>query len=48
MLLYNGTWFGSVDWSAIGYWMMWIASALTVWSMVVYLKQAWPVMKGDL
>jgi len=45
MLLFNGTLFGVVD---TGYWgqlLMYIAAALTVWSMFYYLKLAWPLIK---
>ena len=45
MLLYNDKWFGWMDWIRLGHWLIWIASALTVWSMVVYLKHAWPFLQ---
>ena len=31
----------------VGYTMLYIAAALTLWSMVIYLKAAWPYFKGD-
>lgn len=31
----------------IGLTCLWIAAVLTVWSMVVYLKAAWPTLKGE-
>jgi cardiolipin synthase (CMP-forming) len=46
MLLYNGIWFGKVNFNTIGHWLIWIAAALTVWSMLVYLRQAWPILKA--
>ncbi len=46
MLLYNGTWFGVMNFNTIGHWFIWIAAALTVWSMLVYLRQAWPILKA--
>ncbi len=45
MLLYNDTWFGILNFAQIGYVLILIASALTVWSMVVYLRQAWPFLR---
>lgn len=45
MLLFHGVLFGFVD---TGYWgqvLMYIAAALTVWSMFYYLKLAWPLIK---
>jgi CDP-diacylglycerol--glycerol-3-phosphate 3-phosphatidyltransferase len=29
----------------MGYWLMLIAAVLTIWSMVVYLRAAWPLMR---
>jgi cardiolipin synthase (CMP-forming) len=48
MLLYNDSWFGVIHWAVIGKYMIAIAAVLTVWSMVVYLKQALPVMRGKI
>lgn len=31
----------------IGYALLFAAAALTLWSMVAYLRAAWPVMRGD-
>jgi len=31
--------------SVIGYWLLWIAVVLTVWSMFYYLRKAWPLIK---
>jgi len=45
MLLFHGVLFGFID---TGYWgqvLMYIAAALTVWSMFYYLKLAWPLIK---
>lgn len=30
----------------IGAWLLVVAAALTLWSMVVYLRAAWPAMRG--
>ena len=32
----------------IGYGLLFAAAALTLWSMVVYLRTAWPVMRDGL
>ena len=44
MLLFNGFIFG-IDTRFFGTWLLYIAAALTVVSMVVYLKAAWPTIK---
>lgn len=45
MLLFNGTLFGFFDTSFWGQLLMYIAAALTVWSMFYYLQLAWPLIK---
>jgi len=30
----------------IGEWLLYIAAALTLWSMIVYLRAAWPLLSG--
>lgn len=30
----------------IGYWALYVAAVLTLWSMIVYLRAAWPSLKG--
>ncbi|HEY8609397.1 MAG TPA: CDP-diacylglycerol--glycerol-3-phosphate 3-phosphatidyltransferase [Noviherbaspirillum sp.] len=48
MLLYSvsgDTGFGPVDIRVCGVILMWIAAALTVWSMFYYLRKAWPLIK---
>jgi CDP-diacylglycerol--glycerol-3-phosphate 3-phosphatidyltransferase len=44
-LLYGKT-PGTVIYDA-GMWLLYIATALTLWSMVVYLRAAWPLMRVD-
>lgn len=44
MLLFNGVVFG-LDTRVWGTWLLYIAAALTVVSMVVYLRAAWPTIK---
>ena len=41
-LLYDGMLFGVIDTALWGFVLIWIAAILTVWSMVYYLKKAWP------
>jgi cardiolipin synthase (CMP-forming) len=46
MLLLNRTVFG-FDFHLIGTWLLYVAAVLTVISMVVYLKAAWPTIKAN-
>ena len=41
MLLYHEQLWG-VDMHEIGYWLLHVAALLTLWSMVYYLRRAWP------
>ena len=41
MLLYHAPLAG-VDIQRLGTWLIWIAAVLTLWSMVYYLRRAWP------
>jgi cardiolipin synthase len=41
MLLWH-TPIGPVDVHLVGTWSLWIAAVLTLWSMVYYLRKAWP------
>jgi cardiolipin synthase (CMP-forming) len=41
MLLFDAP-IGPLDVQVIGVWLIWIAAALTIWSMVYYLRKAWP------
>lgn len=36
-----------VHWYTLGFYLLFAAAALTVWSMLLYLKAAWPFMKED-
>jgi len=45
-LLFDGVLFGVLDTARWGTWLMWAAAALTVWSMVYYLRKAWPAIKA--
>lgn len=47
MLLYHGELLGVIDTRYWGTWLIYLAAVLTVWSMVYYLRKAWPVLHGD-
>jgi CDP-diacylglycerol--glycerol-3-phosphate 3-phosphatidyltransferase len=44
-LLYDGVLAGAVDTGVLGRWLMWVAAALTVWSMVYYLQKSLPEIR---
>ena len=45
MLLWH-TPIGPIDIHLLGTWSLWIAAVLTLWSMVYYLKMAWPELSA--
>lgn len=45
LLLYFDSLFQLIDAAMIGEKLMWIAAVLTLWSMVYYLRMAWPQLK---
>jgi cardiolipin synthase len=45
MLLYYDILFGVIDTRYWGGWLLAVAAVLTVWSMVYYLRLAWPLIK---
>jgi phosphatidylglycerophosphate synthase len=45
-LLFNGVLFNLFHTKTIGKPLIWIAAALTVWSMFYYLQKAWPMIKA--
>jgi cardiolipin synthase len=47
MLLYHGMLFGVIDTALWGQGLLWIAALLTVWSMLYYLRKAWPLIKEN-
>jgi cardiolipin synthase (CMP-forming) len=47
MLLYDGPLPGALDSRLIGHWLVWIAAVLTVWSMLYYLRKAWPLLRAN-
>ncbi|GGY94585.1 CDP-diacylglycerol--glycerol-3-phosphate 3-phosphatidyltransferase [Pseudoduganella plicata] len=44
-LLYYDVVLGAIDTRYWGEKLLWLASVLTVWSMLYYLKKAWPLIK---
>ncbi len=46
MLLYLEP-IGDIPTSVVGMVLLYIAMLLTLWSMVIYLRAAWPVLQGD-
>ncbi len=47
-LLYDGLLFGVVHTRMVGTWLIYIAAALTVWSMVYYLQKALPAIRAKV
>jgi cardiolipin synthase len=45
MLLFNGQLFGIIDTNYWGSWFLALAAVLTVWSMLYYMRKAWPLIK---
>ena len=45
MLLYKVPLFGVIDTLYLGTILLYIAAVLTLWSMVYYLRRAWPLIK---
>jgi cardiolipin synthase len=45
MLLFNGMLLGMVDTGFWGAWLLGLAAILTVWSMLYYMRKAWPLIK---
>lgn len=44
-MVYQSRLFG-IDIYVIGYWLLIIASVMTLWSMMIYLKAAWPTLSA--
>ncbi len=45
LLLFSGPLSGGIDASVLGTWMIYLAAVLTLWSMVYYMKLAWPQIR---
>jgi cardiolipin synthase len=48
MLLFDATLFGLLDCRLIGTWLAYLAAVLTVWSMLYYLRRAWPYLRDAI
>lgn len=46
MLVYKYDFMG-IPTIIVGEWLLYLAAALTLWSMVVYLRSAWPTLSGQ-
>ena len=46
LLLYNDRLLNLIDTHIWGYWLLWIAVILTIWSMAYYLQQALPEIRA--
>lgn len=47
MLLFHQPLFGVIPVQQIGTWLIYAAAFLTLWSMVYYLRQAWPYLRDS-
>lgn len=45
LLLYDARLLGLFHTHPLGTWLIWLAAVLTVWSMLYYLRRAWPVLR---
>ncbi|MEQ1535937.1 MAG: CDP-diacylglycerol--glycerol-3-phosphate 3-phosphatidyltransferase [Burkholderiaceae bacterium] len=45
-LLFDGKLFGVVDTKLWGTWLIWVASIMTIWSMIYYLQKAIPEIRA--
>ena len=45
MLLFHAPLFGLIDCARLGRWLLVVAAILTVWSMLYYLRRAWPYLR---
>jgi len=45
LLLYDARLDGLFHTRPLGTWLIWAAAVLTVWSMLYYLRRAWPVLR---
>jgi CDP-diacylglycerol--glycerol-3-phosphate 3-phosphatidyltransferase len=48
LLLYDGTIVGPLNARQIGTWLIYVACALTIWSMVYYLRKALPAIRAKV
>jgi CDP-diacylglycerol--glycerol-3-phosphate 3-phosphatidyltransferase len=45
-LLFDGDLFGVVHTRPWGTWLIYVAAALTIWSMIFYMRRALPVIRS--
>ncbi|HED15860.1 MAG TPA: CDP-diacylglycerol--glycerol-3-phosphate 3-phosphatidyltransferase [Gammaproteobacteria bacterium] len=45
MMIYREPLFGNIPVAEIGFYLLYLSAALTLWSMYTYLKCAWPALK---
>ncbi len=45
-LLFDGQLFGLIDTRIWGFWLIWLAAMLTIWSMAYYLRKALPEIRA--
>ncbi|MCH8179687.1 MAG: CDP-diacylglycerol--glycerol-3-phosphate 3-phosphatidyltransferase [Proteobacteria bacterium] len=48
LLLYDGELFGLIHTRVAGTWLIYVAAALTIWSMVYYLQKALPAIRAKV
>ena len=48
MLLFDAPLFGLLDCRVAGTWLAYVAAVLTVWSMLYYLRRAWPYLRDAI
>ncbi|MEN9315073.1 MAG: hypothetical protein RIS35_1466 [Pseudomonadota bacterium] len=48
MLLFDAKLFGVIDTRWVGTWLVYAAAVLTVWSMLYYLRRAWPYLRDAI
>lgn len=47
MLIYREPLFGTIPVVTIGFFLLYLAAILTIWSMFVYIRASWPTMKNN-
>ena len=47
MLIYREPLFGEIPVVTIGFFLLYLAAILTMWSMFVYIRASWPTMKNN-
>lgn len=47
MMIYKQPLFGIIPVAEIGFYLLYLAAMLTLWSMITYLRGAWPTLKKE-